>query len=163
MPRIAAALGLVLVAGVNPVPKAPEIVGAWRLVSMVRVDSAGREVPYWDDRPAGLIIYTADGHMAAQLYDTRRFRSGDRWDATSPEVARAVVAGSVAYFGTYLLDRAAGTVTHNVEGAMRPDWVGTALVRAFKFVTPNRLELRVISNAGQRTTTGSVLLWERIG
>ena len=162
MPRIAAALSLLLVTGGSRVQQAPEIVGTWRLVSMVRVDSAGKTVPFWDDHPAGLIIYTADGHMAAQLYDTRRPRLGVRWDAASPDAVRAAYAGLVSYFGTYTLDRAAGTVTHNVEGAMTPDWAGTALVRAFRFVTPNRLELRVISNGGQRATNGSMLVWQRI-
>jgi len=35
-------------------------------------DAAGALRPYWGEQPTGLIIYTADGHVAAQLYDSRR-------------------------------------------------------------------------------------------
>ncbi len=54
----------------------PSLVGAWRLVSFVRTDSAGVVRPFWDDRPSGFIVYTAEGFMGAQLYDSRRQRLG---------------------------------------------------------------------------------------
>ncbi|MBK8247119.1 MAG: lipocalin-like domain-containing protein [Gemmatimonadetes bacterium] len=41
-------------------------------MSMASPDSSGRQRPAWDEQPSGRIMYTADGHMAAQLYDTRR-------------------------------------------------------------------------------------------
>jgi hypothetical protein len=127
---------------------------------MERPDSTGKTKPVWDDRPAGLIIYTADGQMSAQLYDTRRPRLGA---TTLPQVAQGSLAGVVTYFGTYTIDRHQATVTHSVVGAMVPDWAGTRLVRAYKFLTPDRLELRVVVDAsGRSVTDGTVLVWERI-
>jgi Lipocalin-like domain len=162
MPRTTGVLALTLLAGAAQAQTPADLVGAWRLVSMVRVDSAGRSTPFWDDRPTGLIVYTADGHMAAQLYDSRRPRLGVRWESAGPEAARAAYAGLLTYFGTYSVDRAAATVTHTVEGAMAPDWVGSKLVRAYRFVTPDRLELRVVTDAtGRSVTNGSTLVWER--
>ncbi|MEO8452766.1 MAG: lipocalin-like domain-containing protein [Gemmatimonadota bacterium] len=163
MPHLVAALAMAVVVGVAHAHTAGDIVGTWRLVSMVRADSAGQPAPYWDDHPSGLIIYTADGHVAAQLYDSRRARLGIRWESAGPEAARAAYAGLITYFGTYSVDQAAGTVRHAVEGAMTPDWIGTKLVRAFRFVTPNRLELRVVTDAtGRPVTNGTVLVWERV-
>lgn len=69
----------------------------------------------------------------------------------------------MTYFGTYAVDSAAGTVTHTVEGAMAPDWIGARLVRGYRFLTQDRIELRVITDAtGQRTPNASVLMWERV-
>ena len=141
----------------------PSLVGTWRLVSYVRSDSAGAVTPYWDDRPSGLIIYTADGHVAAQLYDSRRPRVGSPWERATPDAARTAFVGLVTYFGTYALDPTAGTVTHSVEGAMAPDWIGSNLVRAYRFLGPNQVELRVTVDAsGRRVVNGATLVWERV-
>jgi hypothetical protein len=40
----------------------------------------------------------------------------------------------VAYFGAYIVDVANGTVTHHVEGSLRPDDTGTDQVRPFRVV-----------------------------
>ena len=62
-----------------------------------------------------------------------------------------------------LLDPAARTVTHSVEGAMAPGWIGSKLVRAYRFLGPNVVELRVTTDAsGQRVVNGAALVWERV-
>ncbi|MFN0180728.1 MAG: lipocalin-like domain-containing protein [Gemmatimonadales bacterium] len=66
----------------------PSLVGAWRLVSYTRADATGLDRPVWDDRPSGLIIYTADGHMAAQLYDARRPPLGVPRERAAPDAVR---------------------------------------------------------------------------
>jgi hypothetical protein len=49
------------------------------------------------------------------------------------------------------------------KGAMAPDWISSYLVRGYRFLGPNRVELSVITNAeGQRVTNGQILAWERI-
>lgn len=147
-----------------PAQSSPSLVGSWRLISTGRVDSAGRFVPTWDDHPDGRIMYTADGQMSAQLYDTRRPKLGVDWNAAEPESARRAFVGLVTYFGRYSVDTAARTVTHDVEGAMSPDWIGSKLVRAYRFIPPNRIELRVLTtSSGGRGTNGTVLVWERVG
>src|SRR5437763_7943741 len=108
------------------------VVGTWRLVSMVRPDSAAGSNLYWDDRPTGLIIYTGDGHMAAQLYDSRRPRLGVRWELASLEAARTAYAGLITYFGAYSVHRASATMTHNVHGARAPASAGSTLLRAYR-------------------------------
>lgn len=139
------------------------LIGTWRLVSFVSPDSTGQRRPARGDDPVGLIIYTADGHVSAQLYDPRRPRLGDITNATPFAPAQASYGGLYTYFGRFSIDEAAHTVSHHVEGAMAPDWVGSTLIRAYRFIDSNRIELRVISNAAGRTVaTGSVLVWERV-
>jgi hypothetical protein len=131
---------------------------------MVNPDSSGGAQPYWGDHPSGLIIYTADGHVAAQLYDTRRPRLGVQWDRVDATAALTAFAGLATYLGRYAIDADASTITHTVEGAMAPDWIGSRLVRGYRFLGPDLVELRVITDAqGRRVTNGTVLVWERIG
>jgi len=163
MSRILLAVTLAIVAGSAGAQSSSRLVGTWRLLSMVRPDSSGRSQPYWDERPLGQIIYTPDGHMSAQLYDSRRPRLGVWWELAEPAAARTAFVGLVTYFGTYSVDTIASTVTHELEGAMAPDWVGTKLVRGYRFLGSNRVELRVITDAtGRRVANGTVLVWERV-
>jgi len=154
---------LIGVAGTRQGKDPEDIVGIWRLVSMVRPDSSGQSKPFWDERPVGLLIYTADGRVSAQLYDSRRPRLGVRWETASAEAARTAYVGLITYFGTYTVDRASRTISHKPEGAMSPDWIGSTMVRAYRFLGPDRVELRVLTTGdGQRVTNGSVMVWERV-
>jgi hypothetical protein len=126
--------------------QAPDpIIGTWRLVSFLSQDSTGQQRPVWGEHPTGLIIYTSDGHVSAQLYDPRRPRVGEIANAIPSAAAQASYGGLYTYFGTFSVDVSAHTVSHHVEGAMAPDWVGSTLIRAYRFLGPDRIELR--SNA----------------
>ena len=58
--------------------------------------------------------------------DLPKLAANDRARATAEE-ARAVVAGSVAYYGTYSVDEANKTVTARVEGSTFANLIGGAL------------------------------------
>ncbi len=159
-------LGLLLtIVGVAlPAQSAPTVVGTWKLISMRVPDSTGSVMPTWDDRPAGLIMYSADGHMSAHLYDTRRAKLGANPAAADPAVARAAFLGLFTYFGRYTVDTVARTVTHTVAGAFDPGWVGGKLVRGYRFLPGNRIELTVVTDyTGARPKRPTVLVWERVG
>lgn len=142
---------------------APSIVGTWRLVSFVTTDERGDVRQYWDERATGLIVYTEDGHVSAQLYDTRRPKLGREWDRAEPDAARASFAGLATYYGRYTVDPEESTVTHLVEGAMSPDWTGARLVRRYRFLGPDRVELEVLTTAeGPSVANRTVLVWERV-
>jgi hypothetical protein len=44
---------------------------------------------------------------------------------------------------------------------MVPDWIGTKLVRRYRFLNPDRIELTVVPDA-QVVTTGLALVWQRM-
>ena len=144
------------------VDEPPSIVGTWRLVAFVTTDAEGKARQYWDERASGLIVYTADGRVAAQLYDARRPPIGTVWDRADASAAHAAFVGMVSYYGHYRVDAAKSTVTHTLEGAMSPDWIGTDLVRAYRFDGPDRVELKVVTAADGPVTASTVLTWERI-
>ena len=112
----------------------------------------------WDERATGLIVYTADGFVSAQLYDARRPKLGEQWDQVDPDAARASFVGLATYYGRYTVDPEQSTVTHIVEGAMSPDWVGSKLVRRYRFLGPDRVELGVLTTAEGRSVTNETLL-----
>ena len=121
-----------------PGPEAKRFIGAWRLVSAVS---------------DGLLVYHPSGEMIVQTVPRReRPRAGA---TPTPAEALAALDGTVAYFGTYTIDEAAGTVTHNQIGTVQPG-AATDLVRAFEFVSADRLVLRPVGRGGE-------IVWERIG
>jgi hypothetical protein len=139
----------------------PSLIGAWRLVSFTTSDADGAVRQYWDERASGLIVYTADGRVSAQLYDARRPRLGTVWSRAAGPAAQAAFVGMASYYGRYRIDAAKKTVTHTIEGAMSPDWIGTELVRGYRFLGPNRVELKVLTSADGPVEGSTVLVWER--
>ncbi len=140
------------------------VIGAWRLVSFEQPDSNGRIRPVWGAKPLGLVIYQEDGTMAAQLFDERRPPLQAAGERTSSEAAKAAAfVGLSAYYGTYTIDSVGKQVTHHVEGAWNADWIGRDVVRAYRFLDDNHLELRPVrSPTGKTVTSGAVLVWERV-
>jgi hypothetical protein len=133
-------------------------VGAWRLVSAEFRYDDGTIVRTYD---SGLLVYTADGFMSAQLMRSDRpaFATADRLGGTPDQIV-AAYQGYRAYAGTYDFDEARHTVTHHAAWNMLPNEVGGDQVRTFEF-DGDRLMLRTPPLwLGGRAARG-VLLWER--
>lgn len=137
-----------------------DFVGAWHLIA-AEFRRADGEVTYpYGQEVTGLLIYTAEGYMTAQLMRTDRppFASGDRRLST-PEEIQAAFNGFAAYFGTYTVDESAGTVTHTIHGDLVPNEVGTRQTRTFTF-SGTRLVLSALLRRGGVPLTAR-LIWER--
>jgi hypothetical protein len=130
------------------------LIGAWKLVS-IEDRLPGGEVSYpYGKEAVGLLVYDASGRMSVQIMrrDRQAFSSGE-WSQTPAEEIKSAVEGFTAFFGSYEVDEAEKTVTHNVEGHLLPASVGKRLKRAFEF-SNNRLILK--PSETRRIT------WERI-
>jgi hypothetical protein len=92
------------------------VLGTWELVSYTAQDKHGGPVAYPLGPDAlGVIMYTADGYMSAQLM--RRDRPAfDRPepDGGTPEQAEAAAAGYLAYSGPFTVDEFTGVLGHGV-------------------------------------------------
>jgi len=136
------------------------IVGTWRLVSF-ESRSAG-EIRYPMGRvAAGQLNYDEMGNVSAHIMDPTRpaFASEDRAAGTDAEVRKAFV-GYLAYYGTYDLDETKRTVTHHIDGASFPNWIGRDQVRIYR-LDGDRLTITTppIRAGGEDLIT--VLVWER--
>jgi hypothetical protein len=108
-----------------------KILGTWRLVSYVEQDERGGPVTFPLGRDAaGLIMYTTDGYMSAQL-----MRSG-RHDYDQPDIgggtiqqAAGAAEGYLAYSGPYDVDEAASIVHHRVAVSLLPNWLETVQIQ----------------------------------
>ena len=77
------------------------VVGTWTIVSNDNVAPDGTKRQVFGPNPRGIMILTADGRYALIATNPNRpkFKGTTRLDGT-PEENRAVVAGTVASFGT---------------------------------------------------------------
>ena len=119
-----------------------QLVGAWALTSCVERDiETGVENHPLGERPLGLILYTPDGYMSAQLQSPERppFAEGDLLRATPEEYA---AAGSfyVAYSGRFFVDEAKKSLSHEMAVSFFPNWVGQRHVRLVE-LNGERLQL----------------------
>jgi hypothetical protein len=136
-----------------------QLVGHWRLVGteqLVDGQPVGASGAAGSPADVGMISYTADGHMQAQL--TRSQRPRVRAADAAPEQRREL-ARYTAYFGTFTVDEATRTVTHHRDGTFGPgarDFVRTAEL------TGTRLVLTTPPTVVDGKRRNARIIWERL-
>ena len=134
-----------------------QLVGTWIYVSSTSTRADGSKT----DRPnlKGIVIYTSDGHFAfvSVRADLAKLTNPDRARATAEE-AQAVVAGSIAYYGTYSINEVDKVITPKVEGSTFANVVGTDQKRIITSLTADELKF-----TNPRTSAGVTLefVWKR--
>jgi hypothetical protein len=113
-----------------------KLLGAWQLVSYTAVSTDGDVVQPLGPTPYGLIVYTPEGYMSAQLGrgDRAPLPSARLEDAASDDLARAAI-GYIAYGGPFTVVDPA-TVEHHVTTSLFPNWIGRPQVRTVTFDGP---------------------------
>lgn len=108
------------------------VTGTWVLVRADNLAPDGTRTALYGPRPAGLLIFGADGRYEVQIAAPGRpkFASGDKAKGTAEEY-RAASVGYNAHFGSYAVDPAAHTLTFRIEQASFPNWEGAVQVRRF--------------------------------
>ena len=135
-----------------------QLIGHWRLVSSEQMREGEAPVLSLGPSPAGMISYTADGHMLAHLVSTVRpkVRAAD----ATPDQQRELLRSYPAYFGTFDVDETARTVTHHRDGSQVPgerDFVRTIDLRG------NRLVLTTPTTLVEGKKRFARITWERLG
>ena len=129
----------------------PDVVGSWHLDSWTLANGTPR-CSEEEGGASGIIAYTSDGHMSAQL-GCADIDTSDLSSLSPQEVAGRLSRRHLGYYGRYTLDRSAQTVTHHVAGSSSAGMVGSDQVRPFAFEGNDRI---VLSPPG-----GAKLLWLR--
>ena len=143
---------------------ADRLVGSWSLASYIQsFDDVRADVLPMGSAPAGLILYTPDGHMSAQLGPADRavFTSDVITDGTDDEYAHAART-YIAYSGRYSCDDEAGTVTHHVQVSVFPNWVGGDQVRQVAFDGDTLCLSSIRGAPGSRPGAVQTLTWRSI-
>jgi lipocalin-like protein len=118
------------------------VLGAWELVSFVaRDETTGKDRQPLGTAPRGLILYTADGHMSAQL-------------------AKSDMSGYAAYGGRFSVDEETSTLHHDVTVSMMPELLAQPQFRHAS-VDGDLLTLSATRTDETGVTTRSTLVWRR--
>jgi len=132
---LTAALALIvwttLAAASTAAQTAKDIEGTWRLASAtVTYEDKTRDI--FGPRPSGTMIFGASGRFTQVIIssDLPKFASKSR-ETGSAEENKAVVQGSIAYFGTYSLG-SGGIVNLHIENSTFPNMTGTDQKRSVK-------------------------------
>ena len=135
-----------------------KLIGAWKLVSFVEKPLNGSPPNYpMGERPTGIIMYTPDGYMSAQLMRANPGHFASDWfKATSEEYAR-VASTYFAYAGPFEVDEESSTVTHSLF----PNWIGQKQQRIAR-IEGDALHLSTVSpiQSGGRPVN-AYLEWRR--
>ncbi|MEE3166252.1 MAG: lipocalin-like domain-containing protein [Chloroflexota bacterium] len=136
-------------------------VGTWRLLECYGKWSDGRISYPYGDKPEGQLIYDGHGNFSGQIAGSGRpaFETGNLLKGT-PEEIKTAFEGYIAYYGTYEVDESKGQVTHHVQSALFPNWIGDIQTRNFEF-EGKKLRLNTQPIKGSRADLTNILLWER--
>jgi len=139
------------------------LIGAWTLVSYEErpVDGSPSFYPMGTS-PKGIIMYTPDGFMSAQLSkpDRKPFASGDWFKASDAEF-KDEATSYIAYTGPFHVDEGKQHLTHSMFISLFPNWIGQTQPRVVS-IEGDQLFLSTaspISSAGK--IVNSHLAWRR--
>jgi hypothetical protein len=118
------------------------VLGAWQLVSFAARDAGTDQDRYpLGLAPLGLILYTSDGHMSAQLADSD-------------------MKGYISYGGRFSVDEENSTLRHDVAISLMPELLLQPQIR-HAAIDGEILTLSATRTDDAGVTTHSRLRWKR--
>jgi hypothetical protein len=137
-----------------------QLLGTWMLVGWDQVRPDGSKFQKYGTDPRGFHIFERNGRFFAMMArpDLPKIAASDPQKATSDE-ARAIMAGSIAYYGIYTVNEAERMVILRMDASTFPNQLGRDLPRRIVSVTANEM---VYANPDATTGGGQIQLsWKR--
>ena len=118
-----------------------QLVGTWTVTSQEQVRKDGSKLERFGANPKGIAIFEASGRFVTILArpDLPKLASNDPMNP-SPEEARALALGSIAYFGTYTVDEPSKTILLKIEVSTLPNQLGFEGKRVINTLTADELK-----------------------
>jgi hypothetical protein len=118
-----------------------QLVGTWTVVSWEQTNKDGTKTQRFGANPKGINSFDANGHFFVMFArpDLPKIASNDPMNPT-PEEAKAITVGSVAYFGTYTVDEPSKTISLKIESSSLPNQLGIDQKRVISSLTADELK-----------------------
>ena len=123
-----------------------DLAGTWKLVSGGEWRPNGEMLQPYGKKPVGLLMYDAGGNVSIQIHYDGKAANGETF---------------LAYYGTYKVDSAAGTVSHVVAASTRESERGSVQL-CFVTIEGNRLTLGLLPQMVNGEMRLRSLAWERV-
>ena len=137
-----------------------QLVGTWALVSVISEARDGDTMEPFGTNPKGMIMFSSEGHFTLFQSKTAipKIASNNR-DKATPEEALAIVASTIAYYGTYSVSEADKTILVRVNASTFANVAdGAEQKRIITLLTDDELKF-----TNPRTPAGVTLrtVWKR--
>lgn len=136
-----------------------DLVGSWTLVS-ITLERDGKKTDFYGPDPQGQATYEVNGRLSVIITrsDLPPFASKNR-ELGTPEENKAIVQGSIAYFGSYSVNETDKTITFHIESCSFPNWNGIDRKVSFNISGD---ELRIASPTSSTGTGSNQQVWKRV-
>jgi hypothetical protein len=137
---------------------AKDFVGTWTLVSAI-TERDGNKSDTFGPNAKGVLMFDANGHYMITFIGANlpKFASNNRATGTVDE-NKAVVGGSLAHFGTYIVNEADKSFTYRIDSATFPNWDHAEQKRSFA-IAGDELKYTVPSASAGGAAT---VIWKRV-
>jgi Lipocalin-like domain len=138
---------------------AKQLAGHWTLVSVDNVRPDGSRVQGFGSNPKGVAVFEPNGRFSVSYVnsDLPKFASNNR-DMGNPDENKAVVQGSLFYFGTYSVS-SDGTLGLEIEGSSFPNWNHVNQKRMITSLTASEMKWTVpVASTGGTAE----IAWKRV-
>jgi Lipocalin-like domain len=114
---------------------------AYALVSSDQIRPNGRKLKQFGANPKGINVFDANGRFFVMIAsaDNSQIATRDSAKANSEEIG-GLIAESIAYYGTYLVDEADQVVILHLDASTFPNQIGTDQKRIITSLTANELK-----------------------
>jgi Lipocalin-like domain len=137
-----------------------QIAGTWAIVSET-AHQGDRTTEPLGPHPLGSLMFDRGGRFMLMIArpDLPKF-AANRREAGTPEENRAVLGGSLAFFGTYTVSEADHVITLHVKASTFPNWIGGDQKRSF---TLAGAEMKWINRTPAIAAKVVEVVWRRVG
>ena len=119
-----------------------QLVGTWTLTAWEQTRPDGSKLQRFGANPKGIHVFDADGrtYILFSRPDLPKIASNNPSTPT-PEEAKGIVNGSIAYYGTYTVDEGSKVITVKVEVSTFANQVGVDQKRTIASVSADELKM----------------------
>ena len=132
-----------------------QLIGTWTLASWERMSANGNKLQSYGANPKGEVVFGRSGRMFVMFARSDLPKLASKNPATAtPDEAKAILAGSIAYFGTWAVNDADKVITFHIESSTFPNQVGANQKRTISSITANELKYDTNALNGDKISIG---------